>query len=340
MSGAGYSAEELSALTFLDLTHPGDRERDRELSLQLVRGEIPSFTVEKRYLHKDGRTLPFRVTVALIRDAEGAPEHGIALLEDIAEEKRSAAALRDTQERLQHSTRLASIGTLAAGIAHEINNPIGSILLAAQCALRAKDDCGEMVKSLEDITDDARRCGRIVKNVLRFARQETLEREREDLNECLDRVRGLVEHLAERHEEIVEYQYAERPLPVLMSSTSVEQVLFNVIRNALEAGQPGDRVEVRTEADTTHARVIVTDRGRGMTAEENTYLFDPFYTTRPAEGGTGLGLSISHGIITDHGGVIHVDSQVGRGTSVAIVLPLADAPADPRGRDGESPDRR
>jgi two-component system NtrC family sensor kinase len=337
----GYSAEELGELSFLDVAHPGDQARDLEILRDLADQHTSNFTIDKRFVRKDGTEIDVRVTGAMLRDpVDGHILYGIGMYEDITEQRRALAALRDTQERLHHSTRLASIGTLAAGIAHEINNPIGSILLAAQYALAAKDGSDETAKSLEDIADHARRCGRIVKNVLRFARQETLEREREDLNDCLDRVRGLVEHMAERHEAVVEYACTERPLPVLVSSTAVEQALFNVIRNALEAGQAGDRVEVRTEADTTHARVVVTDHGRGMTAEENTYLFDPFYTTRRAAGGTGLGLSISHGIITDHGGVIHVESQVGRGTSVAIVLPLADGPVDPRSQDGESPDRR
>jgi PAS domain S-box-containing protein len=336
----GYDEEELERRSFLVVTHPDDRDRDIALMRKLDAGELRSFSIEKRFVHRDGHIVPCRVTGALLRDEAGEPLYGMAMFEDITEEKRAAAALRDTEERLHHSARLASIGTLAAGIAHEINNPIGSILIAAQYARSAKDDPAEVMRSLEDISDHARRCGRIVKNVLRFARQETLERRREDLNECLERVRGLVGHLAERHEAAVDYRFASRALPVEVSSTAVEQALFNVIRNAIEASKAGDRVEVRTEADTTHARVVVTDHGRGMTAEENTYLFDPFYTTRRAEGGTGLGLSISHGIITDHGGVIHVESQPGRGTQVSIALPLADGPVDPRSHDGESPDRR
>ena len=273
----GLTPQELAQRSFLAFTHPEDRERDLDLLRRLDSGEITSFTVEKRLLHRDGTVLPFRVTGALLRDPAGEPLYGIGMFEDVAEEMRVAAALRAAEERLQHAARLASIGTLAAGIAHEINNPIGSILLAAQYALSVPDDPVVAAKSLEDVADHARRCGRIVKNVLRFARQETLDRERDDLEACLERVKGLVDHLAERRGAVVVYRRAGRPLPVEVLSTAVEQA----------------------------------------------YLFDPFFTTRRSQGGTGLGLSISHGIISEHGGTIHVDSRPGHGTRVAIELPLA-----------------
>ena len=318
----GFTEDELTRRTFLDLTHPDDVEGDMELLRRLEAGELATFTTEKRYLHRDARVLPFRVTGALVRDSQGRPSYGIGMFEDISEEKRAEAALREAAERVHHSERLASIGTLAAGIAHEINNPIGSILVAAQYALSIGTAGDEVARrSLEDIAGHARRCGRIVKNVLRFARQETLERRSCDLNECVERIRDLARHVADGRSASVEFDLSARPLPVLVSPTAIEQVLLNVIRNAVEADQDGGRVRVVTEGGAGKARVVVRDQGRGMSIEEKTFLFDPFYTTRRAEGGTGLGLSISHGIVTDHGGVIHVESQPGRGTTVTVELP-------------------
>jgi len=318
----GFSEEELARHTFLDLTHPDDVAGDLEMLRRLQARELATFTVEKRYLHRDGRALPFRVTGALVRDVAGEPSYGIGMFEDISEEKRAEAALREAEQRLYHSERLASIGTLAAGIAHEINNPIGSILLAAQYALSVGTAGDEVARrSLEDIAGHARRCGGIVKNVLRFARQETLERRPCDLNECVERIRDLARQVAEGRSASVEFDLCEKPLPVLVNPTAIEQVLLNVIRNAVEADEAGGRVSVVSEAGPGSARVVVRDEGRGMSVEEKTYLFDPFYTTRRVEGGTGLGLSISHGIVTDHGGAIHVDSQPGRGTTITVELP-------------------
>jgi PAS domain S-box-containing protein len=319
----GYSEDELAELSFLDVTHPDDVDRDLRVLKQLPNADTKSFTLEKRFVRKDGRSVPIRATGTFITQAgTGRIVYGIGMYEDITEERRSESALRDAQVRLHHSERLASLGTFAAGIAHEINNPIGSILIAAQYALGADDVPDDARKGLEDIAVHARRCGKIVKNVLRFARQETLERSDCDLNQCIDRVGDLAGYVADRHRARVIFRPSAGCLPVRISSTAIEQVLLNLVRNAVEAGRPGDEVIVATSVHGEHALLAVSDRGRGMTVEQKTYLFDPFYTTRRADGGTGLGLSISHGIITDHGGTIRVESQPGSGTTVTVALPL------------------
>jgi PAS domain S-box-containing protein len=321
----GRSADDLCSRKYLALTHPDDVASDKQLLRQLGRDVIQSFTIEKRVLGADGEALPVRVTGTLIRDDDGAPRYGIAMFEDIREKRRAEADLARAQERLQNAERLASIGTLAAGIAHEINTPIGSILLASrylQDSMAERDADEDERRGIEDVVAHAHRCARIVKSVLQFAGQEAPRPEPCDLEACVQGVRDLARHVAEAAGAEVRFRAAAEPLPVRVSRTAIEQVLLNLIRNAVEAGETGGEVEVRTEAGPGVARVAVRDRGRGMSAEEKTFLFDPFYTTRRAEGGTGLGLSISHGIVTDHGGTIRVESQPGSGTTLTVELPL------------------
>jgi hypothetical protein len=229
------------------------------------------------------------------------------------------------EEAIRRSERLASIGTLAAGIAHEINNPVTAILLAAQDALSSHDRLdrrGRVDDCLRLIIDQASRCERIIKSVLQFSRQRSTERWPSDLNEIVERAIELTGKYIEQRGAAVRTEL-RAPLPkVKLNPGQIEQVLVNLIQNAVESGE-GVRVVVSTRSATGRVRVAVQDDGRGMTEEQKSHLFDPFFTTREREGGTGLGLSIAHGIVTSLGGTIDVDSVPGRGTMILVELPVA-----------------
>jgi len=230
------------------------------------------------------------------------------------------------QEKLRRAERLASIGTLAAGIAHEINNPLGAIVLYAKIALLAEErpEIDETPEScLRHIQDQAFRCSRIVRSVLQFAKEEVSEKWPHDLGDVARRARDLTRALAAEKGAEVQLEIHE-PLPeVAINPTEMTQVFVNLISNALEASASEGRVYVRIEPACESVRAVIEDRGRGMTAEELRHAFDPFYTTRQREGASGLGLSTAYGIVEQHGGTIHMANAAGPGTTTTITLPVA-----------------
>lgn len=231
----------------------------------------------------------------------------------------------EAEEALQRSQRLASIGTLAAGIAHEINNPVGGILLSAQSALDelgAPGDVDFVRQCLREVMDDARRCGRIIQSVLRFSRRQPTEKWPNDLNALVRRVVHLTREAVSQGGGDLQLELAAGLPLVPVNPTEFEQVLVNLIQNAIEVGGAGTRVSVRTERSARCVRLLVSDNGPGITPQQAERIFDPFYTTRQSCGGTGLGLSVVHGIIQAHGGRIDVQSTPQRGTTFAIELPV------------------
>ncbi len=245
-----------------------------------------------------------------------------AQLEELVEQR--TRELAESRERLQLSERLAAIGTLAAGIAHEINNPIGMALLAAENAMRTPNVPGadEVLRhALAKVAGHARRCGHIVQSVLQFARQQPAEKWPNDLNDIVQRVLEETAAYAAVAGVATRTTLADDLPLVIANPVQIEQAVANLVRNAVEAGAHGGWVWVRTEAGADAVRVIVEDNGRGMTPEQKRRAFDPFFTTRQRQGGTGLGLSICHGIITEHAGIIDIQSQLGCGTTVTVTLP-------------------
>jgi PAS domain S-box-containing protein len=235
-----------------------------------------------------------------------------------------------TEEALRRAQRLASIGTLAAGIAHEINNPLSAIAAYTQAARLLKDrpEGGKTLDdSLREIEKQVFRCNRIVKSVLQFSRDEESQKWPCDLGEVARRAQDLTRQYAEENHVSIRLELSG-PLPeVEIDPTEMEQVFVNLIRNAVEASQPGGQVTVRIEPQPDALRVLVEDQGRGMPQEEAGRVFDPFYTTRQQQGGTGLGLSVTHGIIQHHGGTMDVQSTPGQGTTMTFTLPLKPAHA-------------
>ncbi|MES1213536.1 MAG: ATP-binding protein [Singulisphaera sp.] len=234
--------------------------------------------------------------------------------------------------QLRHAERLASVGTLAAGIAHEINNPVGMILLAAEQAL-LRTEGGEhrdhVALLLREIVKNSKRCGRIVKSVLRFARQEPADRWPDDINVVIQHAVDLTRNYAARSGGVIETRLSAGLPNILLNPVELEQVFVNLICNGIEAADRGASIVITSESIDSTVRVTVRDNGRGVPRGDRSRIFDPFYTTRQGNGGTGLGLSLAYGIVTDHGGTIRVESAVDGGTEMIVELPCQVHAASP-----------
>lgn len=231
--------------------------------------------------------------------------------------------LKETQEQLVQKEKLASVGQLAAGVAHEINNPLGSVLLYAD--ILHKETPPENVQQradLEMIINEATRCKAIVNDLLNFSRQNEVLAQETDLNAIL---RELAEEASkmELYQKVTIVQDLDPNLPVIQADPlQLRQVFLNLMNNAAEAMPEGGTLTLRTRRDPSNEQVIaeVQDTGIGIPPENMKKLFTPFFTTKPIGKGTGLGLAIIYGIIKMHRGQIHVQSEVGKGTTFTITL--------------------
>jgi two-component system CheB/CheR fusion protein len=229
--------------------------------------------------------------------------------------------------QLQRKERLASIGILAAGIAHEMNNPLNVILMDTEYVASLLNpqtiDTHEMATHLQDILHETQRCGSIVRNLLRFAREEPTQKAPHDLNEVVERAVSLAAHYLSTDQVTIHCHLAGDLSRVDLNPTEIEQVIANLLQNAIVAAGTGVVVHIRTEVGPEGIRLIVQDNGPGIPEDRLPHIFDPFYSTQRHRGGTGLGLSIVHAIVRDHAGTTNVTSTVGRGTMFVITLPPA-----------------
>jgi len=240
-------------------------------------------------------------------------------------------ALRRAEERFRRAERLASVGTLATGIAHEINNPVNSILMTAEAAqmARGREDWPERAdRALEIVVREAERCGRIVRDVLDLARPGSPGQAREDLGDVVRRAVDVARNLTKKGGLQVDLELADDLPPVALDAAAVERLVVHLMRNSIEASAAGKaRVRVATErAGDDRVRLTVSDRGRGIEPALLGRIFDPFFSTRRTSGGVGLGLSLVHGIVEEHGGAIDVESRPGEGSTFRVELPLAGRP--------------
>ena len=273
----------------------------------------------------------------------------------LAEQNR---VLRETQAALVQTEKLASLGQLAAGVAHEINNPLAYVTnnlvvirRDTQAALAALDahrrgDAAEAAR-LEEAADIdylrenfARTCDKtleglqrvrdIVRNLRDFARLDEADFKEADLNAALKSTIETAQHQIKEKDIRLETNLGTLPL-VLCHPGKINQVFLNLLVNAIQACARGGVVVARTRAEPAGGVAVeVQDNGCGISPEHRSRLFEPFFTTKPVGQGTGLGLSVSFGIVRDHGGVIEVDSEVGRGSTFRVRLPLK--PEDRRQR--------
>jgi two-component system NtrC family sensor kinase len=227
------------------------------------------------------------------------------------------------QVRVAQSERLASLGMLAAGVAHEVNNPLGGIL--ALTALTLEDLPGDHPsrRNLEVVLQQTERCRDIVKGLLDFSRQSDATMEELQINGVLDQTIELISQQSSFFNVRIERAWADDLPPITGDRSQLQQVFLNILVNAVQAMDERGVITIRTAAHGDDVEISIADTGCGIPAEVIDRIFDPFFTTREGGRGTGLGLAIAYGIVTRHRGHIHAESTVGRGTTFIIRLPAA-----------------
>jgi signal transduction histidine kinase len=238
--------------------------------------------------------------------------------------------LRRTEEELLNKEKLASMGQLAAGVAHEINNPLGTILLFADTLYRETDEKDKRQEDLKMIVQETLRCKKIVSDLLSFARQQDILAQESDIHDILQQAITSVGHQPSFDQIRFVQNFASDLPPIQADPSQLIQVFVNLFNNSTEAMPGGGTITIDTrKADHQPAvEIVVADTGGGIPEENLGKMFTPFFTTKPIGKGTGLGLSIVYGIIKMHRGQISVKSEVGRGTRFTITLPVISTKQD------------
>jgi two-component system, NtrC family, sensor kinase len=278
----------------------------------------PGFLEKREFflLDKDGREIPVYISASILYD-EGKEIGSVGVFTDLRER-------RDLEMQLLRTEKLSSLGKLAAGIAHEINQPLTGVLTFAHLLLKKfKDDEGTRL-DLELIVRETTRIKKIVQGILDFGRETPMQKTLQNIEQILDNTLEIIIH-QERFFGInlIKLYGADLP-PVMVDPSRLEQVFLNIILNALEAMNGSGTLTVQTRRVFDWIEVDLTDTGSGISGEIQEKIFDPFFTTKDStEGlGMGLGLAISYGIIKNHNGDLRVSSSPVKGTTFTIRLPL------------------
>jgi signal transduction histidine kinase len=248
-------------------------------------------------------------------------------LEETQQELRARIfAQREAEARLVQAAKLAAVGEMAAGIAHELNNPLTSVVGFTELSLDALPVNSPLHNDLDLVLREANRARSVVRRLLDFARQREVLRVRADINEIVDDVVTLTKHLLLTSGVELSLKLCKEMPWASIDRNQIKQVLINLVNNALYAMPQGGILSIETGQQQRHGKpfllLIVRDNGVGISAEDLERIFEPFYTTRGEHGGTGLGLSVTYGIITEHGGTIEVESQVNAGSTFTVLFPL------------------
>jgi PAS domain S-box-containing protein len=322
----GYTAEEVIGKLHITKIYPEGvaREIMKKLRSSEYGGVGKVIPTQLNVLNKFGEEIHVQLSAALIYDGKGQEIASVGIFTDLRPRLMMEKKLQETHLQLVSSEKMASLGKLAAGIAHEINNPLGGILIYSSLMMEDLPEEDSKRGDLARIVQEAGRCKEIVKSLLEFARQTEPKMEPTDINRAInDGLFFLVNQALFHNIQIV--KKFDPFLPFVRGNASqLKQVFMNIIINAAEAMHGSGTLTITTSPGPDRKTVFVefTDTGEGIPEENFTRIFDPFFTTKEVGKGTGLGLATSYGIIEDHGGKIGVKSKVGEGTTFTIELPI------------------
>jgi PAS domain S-box-containing protein len=324
----GYTGEELKSLGPLDITYEDDRKTAQEMIEDVQNGKRQDYHTEKRYRRKDGKVIWARVSTARALDPS-SPLPGVpAIIEDITERKGAEAALHDAREALSRATRLTMMGELAASIAHEINQPLGAIIMNGSACKRflaiSPPDLDEVKDAVGEIVRDGNRASDVLNRIRAMLKNTAPERAQVDVNQAVAEVLALTHH--ELQQQCVSVQTDLKPnLPkILGDRVQLQQVVLNLVVNGIDAMRAvTDRsrtLTVRSRLDDRSNIVVnVTDSGVGLDPADRERIFDTFFTTKAD--GMGMGLAISNSIVEAHHGRLWVEPASPLGTVFSFALP-------------------
>jgi len=325
----GYTDEELRQLTPLDLTVEEERGTADIRLAALREGKIDHYVVEKQYRCKDGKVIWAQASVA--RVSQAGPEMYIGTVIDITESKRAQDSLRATQSELARVAQLTTIGQMAASIAHEIKQPLTSIVMGSNAGLRwlAKEppDLKEVRACLDLIADNGDRASQVIDSIRAMFQKGSNEREPLDVNQIIGDTLELVRDAAQKKRIALKGELADDLRPVFGNRVQLQQVMLNLFTNAIEAmdTELDGRRQLRVSSTrSAHDSVLITvaDSGPGLPPKDINRIFDPFFTTKPQ--GMGMGLSICRSLIEAHNGRLSARSGAERGAVFEITLPTGD----------------
>jgi len=318
---AGYREDELIGHRLVDWVEASHRD-DFEAALETTAHGQQVENLELRVRRSDGSMGHFSISLSPMRDEQNAVNSVVVVMTDITD----AALL---QAKLAHSEKMATIGRLVSGVAHEVNNPLAAILGFTDLLLENPEIPDNAREDLQIILHETQRTKDIVQDLLSFARQRPVQRELVHVNAVLRQTIKLRSYDFASHGVEVSEQFDENLAPALGDTQQLQQVFLNILNNAYdavqEAGQRG-QITLRTQQRGESIEISVTDNGTGITNPER--IFDPFYTTKQVGKGTGLGLSICYGIVRAHGGeILCWNNAVGPGSTFVVRLPVANEAA-------------
>lgn len=274
--------------------------------------------------------LVFRDGLPSARDSQEQTrklQQAVLELEETQQELQARiAAQREAEARLVQAAKLAAVGEMAAGVAHELNNPLTTVVGFTELTINELSPDSLMRKDLELVLREAHRARSVVRRLLDFSRKSEMVRTHTNLNEIVDDVVALTANLLQTSHVRLQLMMTDALPQVLVDRNQIKQVLINLVNNAIYAMPQGGALRIGTEIRQRYSRdwlcLLVADSGVGIPAENLERIFQPFFTTRGEKGGTGLGLSVTYGIVTEHAGMIEVESEPGHGTVFTVWLPI------------------
>ncbi len=339
----GHEPDELRDKLYADLVHPEDRERARECSKSLRLGARDHVTLTHRFIRKTGETLWCTAVISMIRDATGRPAYMLAMVENTSDRKEAEEERALLREQLSQAQKMEAVGSLAGGLAHDLNNLLGVIMGFASLArlrMTPEDPIREPIQMIEQSAESA---ADLTQRLLELARHEKRRREPISLGDVLDRVLKIVTRTFDRRIRIATRFATELP-SVEADAHELDHAILNLCINARDAMPEGGTLTLGASvvnlgpqdplrppecSPGEYVRIAVEDTGLGMEPEVKAHLFEPFFTTKGPGRGSGLGLAMVYRIVTNYKGFVHAESEVVRGSKLSLYLPAVHPPPQP-----------
>jgi PAS domain S-box-containing protein len=325
----GYERRELLGMLWTDITHPDDVDADLAQFQRVLVGEIDGYTLDKRWVRKDGCIIHTVMAAQCVRRSDRSVDYFISLVRDTTERRRAEDALSRLQSELMHVARVATLGELAASIAHDVNQPLTAIITNGHACMRwlghEMPNIGEATEAAERIVRDAKLAAGIITRIREFLKRGAIQVGPTDLIGAISEVVAMVDAQIRRDSVLLQIVSAEKLPLVAADRIQLQQVILNLVMNALDAMTESRvarvlQIELLSHgADAVH--VAVRDSGIGLNKEHRDRAFDAFHTTKPH--GMGMGLAISRSIVEAHGGQLWATPNDNYGETFHFTVPVA-----------------